>query len=88
MPHLDPVLTFWCLATVQIAALMSACLVRMAEGSLRQARCQQVCLGCLALAGLATMTSLVMGPTPCVFSGAALAVTILTATWDIGGAVL
>ncbi|HQU45525.1 MAG TPA: hypothetical protein PK867_22110, partial [Pirellulales bacterium] len=75
MPSLDPVLTFWCLATVQVLALASACLARMAEGSLREARFQWFCLGCLSLAGVATMASLVVGPTPCVFSGAVLAVT-------------
>lgn len=88
MPQFDPVMTFWCLATVQTVALVSACLVRMAEGSLREAHCQWICLGCLSLAGLATMISLAMGPTSCVFSGAALAVSILTATWDIRAAVL
>ena len=88
MPHFDPVLTFWCLATVQILALASACLARMTEGSLREGHCQWICLACLSLAGLATMVSLAVGPTPCVFSGAALAVTILTATWDVGAAVL
>ena len=88
MPNFDPVLLLWCLATVQVLALASACLVRMSEGSLREARYQRFCLGCLALAGLATMASLVVGPATCVFSGAALAVTILTATWDIGATVL
>lgn len=88
MPHLDPVCFLWCLATVQLLALASACLARMAEGSLREARYQRLCLGCLTLAGLATTASLVVGPTTCIFSGVVLAVTVLTATWDLGAAVL
>lgn len=88
MPNFDPVWMLWCFATVQFLALASACLARMSEGSLREARYQRLCLGCLAMAGLATMASLVVGPTTCVFSGAALAVTILTATWDLGATVL
>lgn len=88
MPSVDPIWFFWCLASVQILALASACLARLAEGSLREGPCQWLCLGCLTLAGLATMASLFAGPTACVFSGAALAVTILTATWDLSAAVL
>ncbi|HET6882621.1 MAG TPA: hypothetical protein VFI31_20810 [Pirellulales bacterium] len=88
MPRFDPAWFLWCLATVQFLALTSACLARLAEGSLRETRYQWLCLGCLALAGMATLASLVVGPTTCVFSGAALAVTILTATWDLSGAVL
>ena len=88
MSQFDPVLALWCFAVVQFLALASACLARMAEGSRREVRCQRLCLGCLALAGLATMGSLVIGPTTCVFSGIALAVTILTATWDVGASML
>jgi hypothetical protein len=88
MPRFDPAWFLWCLATVQFLALASACLARMAEGSLRESRYQRLCLGFLALAGAATLASLVVGPTTCVFSGVALAVTILTATWDLGAAVL
>ncbi len=83
MPEFDPVVLLCFLAVIQILALGSACLVRLAEGSLRQARCQWFCLSCLALAGLATMASLVVGPSACMFSGVVLAVTILTATWDL-----
>lgn len=88
MPPIDPILLLWCFAIIQFLALASACLARMAEGSLRETRYQRLCLGCLAMAGLATMASLMVGPTTCVFSGAALSVTILTATWDIGATVL
>lgn len=88
MPSVDPIWFFWCLASVQVLALASACLARLAEGSLREGRCQWLCLACLTLAGVATAGSLFVGPTACVFSGAALAVTILTATWDLSAAVL
>ena len=88
MPLFDPVWFLWCLATVQLMALVSACVARMTEGSLREARYQWLCLGCLALAGLATMASLIVGPATCVFSGVVLAVTILTATWDLGATLL
>lgn len=88
MSQFDPVYVLCCLATVQLMALASACLARIAEGSMRESRYQRLCLGCLALAGLATVGSLVIGPTTCVLSGAVLAVTILTATWDLGATLL
>jgi hypothetical protein len=88
MPSLDPVCFLWCLAIVQVLALASACLARLFEGSLREGRFQWFCLGCLTLAGVATMASLLVGPTTCLFSGVALSVTILTATWDLGTALL
>lgn len=88
MTQFDPIYVLGVFTVVQILALASACLARLAEGSCREACYQRLCLGCLALAGLATMASLVIGPTTCVFSGIALAVTILTATWDLGATVL
>lgn len=88
MPSFDPVWFFWCLTSVQVLALASACLARLAEGSLREGPCQWLCLACLTLAGVATAASLSFGPTTCVFSGVVLAVTILTATWDLSAAVL
>jgi hypothetical protein len=88
MPAFDPVLFLCCLAGVQFVALGSACLARLTEGSLREARYQWLCLGCLVMAGLAAMASLIVGPGTCVFSGVVLAVTILTATWDLGATVL
>jgi hypothetical protein len=45
-------------------------------------------LGCLALVGAGTMIALAIGPGTCVASGATMAVMVLTATWDFGGAVL
>ncbi|HVX11527.1 MAG TPA: hypothetical protein VHC22_10120 [Pirellulales bacterium] len=88
MPALDPVFLLCCFVGVQLTALASACLARLMEGSLRETRYQRLCLGCLALAGLATMASLIVGPTTCAFSGVVLAVTVLTATWDLGATVL
>jgi hypothetical protein len=88
MAQFDPVYVLGAFAVVQVLALASACLARMSEGSCLEVRYQRLCLGCLALAGLATMASLVIGPTTCVFSGVALAVTILTATWDLSATVL
>ena len=88
MSEFDPIVVLPCLAVIQLLALGSACLARMAEGSLREARCQWFCLSCLALAGLATMVSLIVGPSACMFSGVVLAVTILTATWDLRATIL
>ena len=88
MLEFDPVVALCCLAFVQLLALASACLARMAEGSLRQAHCQWFCLSCLVLAGLATIVSLIIGPAACMCSGVVLAVTILTATWDLRATVL
>jgi len=88
MLEFDPVVLLCCLAAIHLLALGSACLARMAEGSLREARCQWLCLSCLALAGVATMASLIVGPSACMFSGVVLAVTILTATWDLRASIL
>ena len=85
---LEPASLFWCLAAVHVLGLLSACLTRLSEGSLGQARFQRVFVCCLALTGLATMASLALGPNTCVVSGATMAVMVLTATWDIGTAVL
>lgn len=85
---IDPVWLFWCLAAVHAIGLLSACLTRMSEGSVGQARFQRLFVCCLALTGLATTASLALGPHTCMVSGATLVVTILTATWDVGSAVL
>ncbi|MGH7195014.1 MAG: hypothetical protein ACREJM_15990, partial [Candidatus Saccharimonadales bacterium] len=84
----NPVWLFWCLTVVHLVGLMSACLTRLSEGSLGHARFQRVFVGCLALTGLATLASLSLGPNFCMVSRAALVVTILTATWDVGTALL
>ena len=76
------------LAIIQALGLASACLARIGEGSIRQTSCQRLFLGCMALVGVSTMFSMFVGPGACVASGATLAVMVLTATWDFGGAVL
>lgn len=88
MLWLNPVWLFWCLALVHGVGLLSACLTRLSEGSAGHARFQRVFVACLALTGLATMASLLLGPHTCMVSGATLVVTILTATWDVGTALL
>lgn len=85
---LEPVSLYWCLAAVHVLGLLTACLTRLGEGSLAQAWFQRLFVGCLLLAGAATFTSLALGPHTCMVSGATLVVTILTATWDVGAAVL
>lgn len=88
MLWLDPVWLFWCLAVVHLVGLASACLTRLSEGSSGHASFQRIFVGCLVITGLATMASLALGPNTCMVSGATLAVTILTATWDVGTALL
>ncbi len=88
MLWLDPAGLFWCLAAIHFVGLLSACLTRLSEGSSGHARFQRVFVGCLALAGLATLASLALGPNLCMVSGATLVITVLTATWDVGTALL
>ncbi len=76
------------LAVIQGIGLASACLARWGEGSVRQASFQRLFLGCLALAGASTMAAMLVSPGACVASGATMAVMVLAATWDFGGAVL
>lgn len=84
----EPAALIYALAIIQVLGLASACLARIGEGSIRQASCQRLFLGCLALVGASTMLAMQVGPGTCVTSGATLAVMVLTATWDFGGAVL
>ena len=88
MLSLEPVSLIYALAVVQVVGLASACLARMGEGSIRQTSCQRLFFGCLAMVGAATMIAMAIGPGACVASGAMMAVMVLTATWDFGGAVL
>ena len=88
MLSLEPTLLIYGLAIVQVIGLASACLARIGEGSIRQTSCQRLFFGCMALVGVATVLAMHVGPGACVFSGATLAVMVLTATWDFGGAVL
>lgn len=88
MLWLDPVSLFWCLAVVHLVGLLSACLTRLSTSVCGQALFQRLFVCCLTLTGLATMASVALGPHTCVVSGATLVVTVLTATWDVGTAVL
>lgn len=88
MQSLDPTSVWWIVAVVQTVGIATACLTRLSEGSLGERTCQRVFLGSLSLTGLATLGSLVLGPGACVASGTTLAVMVLTATWDVGRAVL
>jgi hypothetical protein len=88
MQTFNPTTLIYVLAIIQTIGLASACLARMGEGSIRQASCQRLFLGCLAMVGVSTMLALHVGPGACIGSGATLAVMVLTATWDFGGAVL
>jgi hypothetical protein len=88
MLALEPASLIYVLAVIQVIGLASACLARMGEGSIRQASSQRLFLGCLAMVGAGTMIALAIGPGACVASGATMAVMVLTATWDFGGAVL
>lgn len=88
MQSLDPASIWWMVAVVQAIGVATACLTRLSEGSLGERACQRVFLGSLSLMGLATLGSLVLGPGACVASGITLAVTVLTATWDVSRAVL
>jgi hypothetical protein len=88
MLSIEPATLIYVLAGVQVVGLASACLARMSEGSIRQASAQRIFLGCLALVGAATMTAMLIGPGASVLSGATMAVMVLTAVWDFGGAVL
>ncbi|HUY89744.1 MAG TPA: hypothetical protein VMV10_13490 [Pirellulales bacterium] len=88
MLSFEPASLIFGLAIIQGIGLASACLARIGEGSIRQTSCQRLFLGCLALVGVSTMLAMLVGPGACVASGATLAVMVLTATWDFGGAVL
>ncbi|HXT58712.1 MAG TPA: hypothetical protein VN699_08750 [Pirellulales bacterium] len=88
MLALEPTSLIYVLAVIQVLGLASACLARMGEGSIRQTSCQRLFFGCLAMVGAATMTAMLLGPGACLASGATMAVMVLTATWDFGGAVL
>lgn len=85
---LESTVLIYALAIIQGVGLASACLARWGEGSIRQTSFQRFFLGCLSLVGAATMAAMFVGPGVCVISGGAMAVMVLTATWDFGAAVL
>ncbi|HEV3005509.1 MAG TPA: hypothetical protein VGX78_13680 [Pirellulales bacterium] len=88
MITLESGLLIYGLVAVQAIGLAAACLTRIGERSARQASYHRIFWGCLSLAGLATFISMLVGPGTCLASGATLALMLLTATWDFGGAVM
>ncbi len=75
-------LVFWSLASIQLIGLLSACLARLSEGSVRQVACQRFFLACLLLVGLGTIASLTLIPAYWVASGTTLSLMVLAATCD------
>lgn len=73
----------WCLAMVQALGLACAWVARKNEGTHRQTTCHCAFFVCLIMAGWGTAAAFFMGPAPFLFAGAALAITILTATWEV-----
>lgn len=82
MAYLETSFLTWLLGLLQIAGLLSAWLARLSEGSSRQAWCQCLFVGCLALVGLSTMVFVALGARYWLGPGATLSVMILTAVWD------
>ena len=82
MAYLETSFFAWLLGLIQIAGLLSAWLARLSEGSARQAWCQRLFVGCLALVGLTTMIVVALGARHWVSSGATLSAMILAAIWD------
>jgi hypothetical protein len=82
MAYLEISFLPWFLSAIQIAGLISAWLARLSEGSPRQAWCQRLFVGCLAVMGLVTMTFVAVGARYWLASGATLSVMVLAAVWD------
>lgn len=76
----------WCLAIVLTLGLACALVARKNEGTRRQTTCHCAFFVCLILAGSGTAAAFFMGPVPFLFAGAALAIMILTATWEVRNA--
>lgn len=68
---------------VQLTALTTAVFARFHQGRPLQNFCHGVFMFCLAMSGLTTLVALFMGPGYGTASGAALAVSVLTAVWEI-----
>jgi hypothetical protein len=82
MAYLETSFLVWFLGLIQIAGLTSAWLARLSEGSSRQASCQRLFVGCLAVMGAMTMVFVALGLRHWLASGATLAVMMLAAIWD------
>jgi hypothetical protein len=82
MAYLETSFLAWFLGLIQIAGLTSAWLARLSEGSARQAVCQRMFVGCLALIGAMTMAFVALDVHHWWASGATLSVMTLAAIWD------
>lgn len=74
----------WTLGAVQLFSLFSAWIARLAEGSHRQASCQWLYLGCLALMGLTTMVSVAISFESWIFCSFTLSLMVVAVLWDYG----
>jgi hypothetical protein len=82
MAYLETSFLAWLLGLIQITGLASAWLARLSEGSPREAICQGLFVGCLAVVGALTMIFVALGIHHWLASGATLAVMLLAAIWD------
>jgi len=82
MAYLETPILACFLGLIQIVGLASAWLARLSEGSRRQASCQRLFVGCLAVIGLLTMGLLALGARYWLASGATFGVMVLAAIWD------
>lgn len=73
----------WILALVQLAGLAAAVAARYHQGRRWQNHCHSIFLVCLGLSGAATLAAWTIGPGYCTVCGATLAVSVLTAVWEI-----
>jgi hypothetical protein len=71
------------LTAIQLMGLASAGMVRLTQGSCRQAWSQSLFLVALALVGIGAVAGLALGRGWCLTSGATLSVMVLTATTDL-----
>ncbi len=82
MTGIDPALSTWTIVALQAAGLACACLLRVDRGLRRQSSYHRIFLVLLGLVALSTLYAAAWGPSPCLLSGATLAVTSLVATCD------
>ena len=78
-----PVATvFWWLIIVHVLGIVSAWMVRIHAGSVRQALYQRVFLIFLGLVTIATIAASTAAPHHWLVSGTTLSLMVLTAVWD------
>jgi hypothetical protein len=85
MSHFEASAVCWLFGALQVLGLTSAWAARLSERSRRQASCQRLFFGCLALIGGATIISLILGPVCWLTCGITLSLMVLTATCDFSG---